>query len=113
MPHVVVCPMDFSLLGDQGQQGGVLKPTKNDRFQVFLAIWVFFLNILGRLKVESASFLLVCIVSLKESTCAMRKNVFHFTSKTLFVLQVLNFQIFKCHDVIKSLNMKHETHFIE
>ena len=27
--------------------------------------------------------------------------------------QILNFQIFKCHDVIKYLSMKHETHFIE
>ena len=27
--------------------------------------------------------------------------------------QVLTFQIFKCHDVIKCLSMKHETHTIE
>ena len=27
--------------------------------------------------------------------------------------QILNFQIFKCHDIIKCLSMKHETHFIE
>ena len=27
--------------------------------------------------------------------------------------QVLNFQIFKCHDVIKCLSMKHEADFIE
>ena len=27
--------------------------------------------------------------------------------------QILNFDIFKCHDVIKYLSMKHETHFIE
>ena len=27
--------------------------------------------------------------------------------------QILTFQIFKCHDVIKCLSMKHETHIIE
>ena len=27
--------------------------------------------------------------------------------------QILNFEIFMCHDVIKCLNMKHETYFIE
>ena len=27
--------------------------------------------------------------------------------------QILNFQIFKCHDIIKYLSMKHETHFTE
>ena len=41
--HVVACPMDFNLLCDRGQQGGVLKPTKN-HFQVFLAVILRFLN---------------------------------------------------------------------
>ena len=27
--------------------------------------------------------------------------------------QILTFQIFKCHDIIKCLSMKHETHFTE
>ena len=27
--------------------------------------------------------------------------------------QILNFRIFKCHEVIKCLSMKHKTHFIE
>ena len=39
------------------------------------------------LKVVSATFLLVCFVSLKESTCETRKNVFCFSSKALFVLE--------------------------
>ena len=56
-----------------------------------------------------ASFFL----GLKESTCETRKNVFYFTSKALFVLEILTFQIFKGHDVIKCLSMKHETHIIE
>ena len=59
------------------------------------------------LKVVSAAFLLVCFVCLKESTWETRKNVFYFTSKALFV------QVFKCHDVIKCLSMKHKTHFTE
>ena len=66
-----------------------------------------------QLKVVSAIFLLVCFVSLKERTCETRKNAFYFTSKALFVLEILAFQIFKCHDVIKCPNMNHETHSIE
>ena len=57
-------------------------------------------------KVVSATFLLVCFLCLKESFYETRKNVFYFTSKTLFVNQILTFQISKCHDVIKCLNNK-------
>ena len=39
VPHAVACPVVFNFLCDRGQQGGVL--TKNDHFQVFLAVWVF------------------------------------------------------------------------
>ena len=39
--------MEFYLLCDQGQQGGVLNPTKNDQFQVFLAVGVLFPKLLG------------------------------------------------------------------
>ena len=35
------------------------------------------------LKVASATFLLLCFLSLKESNCETRKNVFYFTSKAL------------------------------
>ena len=42
------------------------------------------------LKVVSATFLLVCFVCLKESTCETRKNVFYFTSIDLFVLDIIN-----------------------
>ena len=35
------------------------------------------------LKVVSSTFLLVCFLYLEESTCETRKNVFHFTSKTI------------------------------
>ena len=68
------------------------------------------------LKVVSAAFVLVCFACLKERTYEARKNVFLFHFKSSFRSwdnQILNFQIFKCYDVIKYLSMKHETHFIE
>ena len=43
------------------------------------------------LKVVSATFLLVCFVCLRESTCETRKNAFYFTSKALLVLEIINF----------------------
>ena len=45
----------------------------------------------NNLKVVSATFLLVLFVCLKESTCETRKNVFSFTSKALFVLEIIIF----------------------
>ena len=43
------------------------------------------------LKVVSATFLLLFFVCLKESICETRKNVFYFTTKALFVLEVIKF----------------------
>ena len=43
------------------------------------------------LKVASATFLLVCFVCLEKSTCETRKNVFYFTSKILFVLDIIKY----------------------
>ena len=43
------------------------------------------------LKVVSATFVLVYFLSLNESTCQTRKNVFYFTSKALFVLEKIKF----------------------
>ena len=43
------------------------------------------------LKVVSATFVLVCFLSLNESTCQTRKNVIYFTSKALFVLEKIEF----------------------
>ena len=40
--HLFLYPMKFYLLCDQGQQCGVLNPTKNDQFQVFLAVGFLF-----------------------------------------------------------------------
>ena len=90
--------------------------------QAFLSDQQAFINLVSRyfiqyfmilLKVVSTTFLLVCFVSLKESTCETgEKFVFHF--KSFFCSwdnQVLTFLIFKCHHVINCLFMKHETHF--
>ena len=43
------------------------------------------------LKDVSATFLLVCFLSLNESTCETKKNVFNFTSKAPFVLEKIKF----------------------
>ena len=43
------------------------------------------------LKVVSAKFLLVCFLSLSESTCQTRKKIFYFTSKVLLVLEKIKF----------------------
>ena len=32
VPHAVACPMNFNLVCDRGQQGGVLKLMKNNHF---------------------------------------------------------------------------------
>ena len=60
------------------------------------------------------TFLLVCFVSLKERTLETRKNVFLFYFESFFRSwdnQILTFQIFKCHDVIKCLSMNQETFY--
>ena len=43
------------------------------------------------LKVVSATFLLVCFLSLKQNTCKTRKSIFYFISKALFILEKINF----------------------
>ena len=43
------------------------------------------------LKIVSATFLLVCLVCLKDSIRETRKNVFYFTSKAIFVLEIIKF----------------------
>ena len=51
------------------------------------------------LKVVSATFLQVCFLHLKESTCETRKNVFYFTSTALFVLEIIRFELFRYSNV--------------
>ena len=65
---------------------------QNTRFfkrNVFLRKWA--LKNTKTLKIVSATFLLVRFLSLNESTCQTRKNVFYFTLKGLFVLEKIKF----------------------
>ena len=43
--------------------------------------------ILEHLLVVSTTFLLVCFLSQKQSTCETRKSVFYFSSKAFFVFK--------------------------
>ena len=62
------------------------------------------------LKFVSATFLLVRFVYLKKSTLETRKNIIsHWKLFVLEINQILNFQIYKCHNVIRCPSMKHET----
>ena len=54
-------------------------------------------------KVVSATFLLVCFVNLKDNICDIRKIVFYFTSKALFLIEIIDL-IFKCSNVMTSSN---------
>ena len=67
------------------------------------------------LKVVSTTFLLVCFVCLNKDLWNKEKSfLFHFEIYFhSWDNQLLNFQIFKCHDIIKYLSMKREIHFIE
>ena len=56
------------------------------------------------LKVEFAAFLLDRFVYLKESTCETRKNIFYFTSKVLFVLEIIRFSLLKYSNIMTSSN---------
>ena len=58
------------------------------------------------LKVVPTTFLLVCFVCLKKSTCETRKNVFYFTSKTLFILEIIKFQHFRYSNIMTSANVQ-------
>ena len=65
-------------------------------------IWKMFWRFL--LKVLSTVFVLVCFVSLKESTCETKKNIFYFTLKALFVLEIIKFYLFRYSNVMASSN---------
>ena len=60
----------------------------------------------GSLKAVSATFLVVCFVCLTDSTCETRKNVFYFTTKALFVLEVIKFSLFRYSNIMTSSNVQ-------
>ena len=73
-----------------------MKPTKlnDDKNKIPKHNSEALLNLILRsvsLKVVSAAFLLVCFLSLNESIFQIRKNVFYFTSKALFILEKIKF----------------------
>ena len=69
----------------------ITTPTRVTTHSKTLIDNIFLNNIEDGLKVVSATFLLVCVLSLNESTCQTRKNVFYFTSKALFILKKIKF----------------------
>ena len=72
------------------------------------------LETLGTLKVVSATFLLVSFVKRKHLWNKEKCFQLHFESSfRSWGNQILTFKIFKCHNVIKRLTIKHETHIIE
>ena len=56
------------------------------------------------LVVVSATFLLDCFVSLKESTCGASQNVFYLSLKDLVVFDIINFRLFGYSHVITLSN---------
>ena len=44
-----------------------------------------------RIKVVSATLSPACFISLNECTFETRKNVFYFSSKALFILEIIKF----------------------
>ena len=69
------------------------------------------------LTVMLVTFLLVCFASLfsKRELFRDKKNVFISFWKHFSFLryQILTFQMFTCHDIVKCPSKKHETHFTE
>ena len=57
----------------------------------------------------STIFLLVCFLSLNESTCQIRKNVFYFTLKTLLFSRKSNFRILHFQVLWRHEMPKHNT----
>ena len=54
-------------------------------------------------------------VNLKGEHLRNKENIFYFTSKALFVLEIIIFyffKVFKCHDVIKCPKMKQKTYLL-
>ena len=73
-------------------------PLNNDGTYLFAS------NLVDFLKVVSATFLPVCFLSLNESSCQTRKNVFYFTSKAFFVLEKIKFYISTFSNFMTSSN---------
>ena len=82
------------ILGDEDKDKETVKMYKNKQKKEKFCVHIF-----------AGLFL-----SLDESTCETRKNVFYFTSKALFTSKA---QIFKFHEVIKCVSIKQDIYFTE
>ena len=71
----------------QDSQNYMQRFTRKDKVYIISCNLV----VVSTLKVVSATFVLVCFLSLNESTFQTRKNVFYFTSKALFILEKIKF----------------------
>ena len=61
-----------------------------------------------------AHYIFACVFCQAEGEHLWNKDIFQFESSFCsWDNQVLTFQKFKCHDVMKYPSMKHETHFTE
>ena len=57
---------------------------------------------------------LFCMSKRKHFWNKEKSFLFHFKSSFCsWDIQILTFQSFKCHDIIKCLNVKHKTHIVE
>ena len=63
-------------------------------------------NTYPTLKVVYATFFLVYLVCLKKSTCETEKDVFYFTSKAVFVLEIIKISFFRYSNVMTSSNVQ-------
>ena len=63
-----------------------MSPVETKSYEYFEKMHIFMY-----LKVVYATFLQVCFVCLKKSTCETMKNGVFFTSKAIFVLEIIKF----------------------
>ena len=68
--------------------------------------------IASHLKVRSATFLLVWLVCLTESTWETRKNVLYFTSKAFFILEIIMISSNTFHDLMPKYKTRNTFYWI-
>ena len=83
------CPVFFNLFYEGSWQGGVLKVMKNNHFLVFLAVWGFFPQVFGQIKVWLMLELHEMIRLLHAVACSIVFSLFYEESWPGVVLQVM------------------------
>ena len=90
----------------------LLKNTRKRKQNHLTSNWIAYIPFKGCVRYIFAS--LFCMS--KREHLWNKEKVFFFSLRRVFRSwdnQILTFEIFKCHEVTKCLNMKHETHFTE